>query len=141
MEKRMSIEINCLCGEIKATIKGKPIAQVYCHCDDCQAAFGGAYVGLALYPTESVTITEGTPTVWTYKSNPRRICNKCGTIVFTQPEGASFRGINQTLLPQDLFKASCHIQCQHSILPVVDDLPHYKGFPASFGGSDEVVDW
>lgn len=137
----MSIEFSCLCGEIKAEIDDEPIAQVYCHCDDCQAVFGGAYVGLALYPTESVKIVEGTPTAWTYKTNPRRLCKNCGTVVFTQPKDANFRGVNRTLLPKDSFKPSCHIQCQHATLPVVDDLPHFKGFPAAFGGSDETMDW
>ena len=25
--------------------------------------------------------------------------------------------------------------------PLSDDLPHYKGFPASFGGAEEFVAW
>jgi hypothetical protein len=137
----MSIEFSCLCGEIKASIACDPIDQVYCHCDDCQAVFGGAYVGLALYPTESVKILKGTPTIWACKTNPRRLCKKCGTIVFTQPEGASFRGVNKNLLPENVFKPSSHIYCQYSVLPVVDNLPHYKALPAAFGGSDETMDW
>lgn len=45
------------------------------------------------------------------------------------------------LLPKGLFKPAFHIQCQHALLPVRDDLPHYKGFPPLFGGSDEQVPW
>ena len=27
------------------------------------------------------------------------------------------------------------------VLPIRDNLPHYSGFPAAFGGSDDRVDW
>ena len=38
-------------------------------------------------------------------------------------------------------KPEFHINCRYVVLPVKDDLPHFKGFPAKFGGSDETVDW
>jgi hypothetical protein len=34
-----------------------------------------------------------------------------------------------------------HVQCQYAVLPVVDDLPHFKWFPPVAGGSNERVDW
>jgi hypothetical protein len=46
-----------------------------------------------------------------------------------------------SLLPKGSFSPTFHIQCQHAVRPVRDDLPHFKGFPASFGGSDEKVTW
>jgi hypothetical protein len=45
------------------------------------------------------------------------------------------------LLPEGTFKPTFHIQCQHALRPVRDDLPHYKGYPAPFGGTDETVNW
>jgi hypothetical protein len=42
-EKMKKTEIQCLCGAIKVQIKGDPVEQFYCHCDDCQAASGGPY--------------------------------------------------------------------------------------------------
>jgi hypothetical protein len=54
--------------------EGEPVEQFYCHCDDCQAISGGAYVGAPL-------------------------------------------------------------------LPIKDELPHFKGLPAKFGGSDETLAW
>jgi hypothetical protein len=33
------------------------------------------------------------------------------------------------------------MQCQHALLPVKDALPHFKGFPAAMGGSDERMPW
>ena len=34
----------CRCGAVEIEITGEPIAQFYCHCDDCQIVHGGAYV-------------------------------------------------------------------------------------------------
>jgi hypothetical protein len=51
------------------------------------------------------------------------------------------RGVNGFLLPADLFKPAFHSQCQYAVLPVKDDLPHFKGLPALFGGTDEPVGW
>ncbi|MEL6138284.1 MAG: GFA family protein [Cyanobacteria bacterium J06628_6] len=72
-------EISCLCGAVRAQLKGEPIAQFYCHCDDCQATSGGAYVGVAVYPTEAVQVTQGKLVTWTLKTLPRQRCATCGT--------------------------------------------------------------
>ena len=45
------------------------------------------------------------------------------------------------LLPKGEFNPTLHIQCQYAVMPVVDDLPHYKGFPPQFGGTSDLVDW
>ena len=42
-------EISCLCGAVKVRIKGEPVEQFYCHCDDCQAISGGAYVSVGSF--------------------------------------------------------------------------------------------
>lgn len=51
------------------------------------------------------------------------------------------RGVSGFLFPSDMFKPTFHSQCQYAVLPVKDDLPHFKGLPASFGGTDETVGW
>ena len=60
---------------------------------------------------------------------------------YAEPSDASLRSVTAYLLPPGVFRPAFHMQCQHALLPVVDELPHYKGFPALFGGSDEQVDW
>ncbi len=137
----MSIEVACLCGAVRLSLQGGPVMQFYCHCDDCQAVHGAAYIGVAVYPAEAVSVVEGTPTTWTYKSTPRARCPKCGTFLFAEVPGAPLKGVKANLLPKSMFTPSFHIQCQYAVLPVKDALPHYKAFPAVFGGSDETVDW
>ncbi|MBE9167977.1 GFA family protein [Pleurocapsales cyanobacterium LEGE 06147] len=134
-------EISCLCGSVKVQLKGEPTTQFYCHCDDCQATSGGAYIGIAIYPADAVSVTQGELITWTLKTLPRQRCSVCGTHVMAKVPGLAEYGVKANLLPLGTFKPECHIQCQHAILPIKDNLPHFKSFPTSFGGSDETVDW
>lgn len=136
-----TIPIQCNCGAIKLELTGEPLAQFYCHCDDCQTVHGGAYIPVAVYPRDAVRLVAGEPKQWKLKVTPRASCPECGTRLFADPPKAGFRGVLATLLPKGMFKPAFHIQCQHAMNPVKDDLPHYKSFPAMFGGSDEKVAW
>lgn len=135
------IDVQCRCGAVELGIASEPIAQVYCHCDDCQTAHGGAYALNAIYPADAIQITRGSPATSAVKATPRLHCGVCGTHLFTEVEAVNMRSLNAYLLPKGSFDPQFHIQCAHAVMPVVDDLPHYKGFPAVFGGDDEVMPW
>jgi hypothetical protein len=133
--------ISCLCGDVRVELAGDPIAQCYCHCDDCQRAHMAAFVPVAIYPVHAVKVVSGDPVSWNVERTPRTSCARCGTRIFAEPPGVGIRGVMALLLPPGSFKPAFHMQCQHAVLPIRDDLPHFKGFPAAFGGSDEKVDW
>jgi hypothetical protein len=135
------VTVSCRCGSVQLRIGAAPITQFYCHCDDCRAVTGGAFVPIALFPTDAVAVNGGDTFTWTYKVLPRTRCSTCGTFLFGEPDGLGMRGVSGFLLPSDMLKPAFHIHCRHAILPVKDDLPHFKGLPASFGGADETVDW
>ena len=61
--------------------------------------------------------------------------------LFAEIAGVGLRGVNAYLLRRDQFHPQFHVHCQHAVLPVLDQLPHYKAFPAAFGGADDLVDW
>jgi len=134
-------EIECRCGAVKLEIAGEPVVQFYCHCDDCQAVHGAAYVPESVYPAEAVRVVRGEPLTWRLKRNPRFTCGACGTRLFIEVAALGVRGVNGYLLPSGAFQPTFHMQCQHAVHPVKDDLPHYKARPPRFGGSDERVDW
>lgn len=137
----MTTEIFCKCGAVHLELRGAPLMQFYCHCDDCQAASGQPYVAVALFPAQAVTLTRGTLGSWTYKTMARHRCEQCGTTLMGEPPGLDFRGVRGDLLPPGLFKPEYHIHCRYAVRPMADGLPHYKQLPAQFGGSDEQVDW
>jgi len=133
--------VQCRCGAIEIELTAAPIAQFFCHCDDCQAMHGAAYVSESVYPADAVKIVRGTPASWTLKRNPRFTCPTCGTRLFIDVLARELRGLNGTLLPPELFRPAYHMQCQFAVSPVKDDLPHYKSRSPQFGGPDETVDW
>jgi hypothetical protein len=136
-----AITLSCRCGSVQLQISSAPVAQFYCHCDDCQAVTGGAFVPIALFPTDSVAVIGKNTFTWTYKTLPRTRCSTCGTLLFGEPPGLGMRGVSGYLVPADKFEPKFHNQCQHAVIPVKDELPHFKGLPASFGGTDETVGW
>lgn len=135
------MRVNCRCGTIELEIAAAPLAQFYCHCDDCQAVHGAAYVPESAYPADAVTVVKGEPASWTLKRNPRLFCRDCGTRLFIEVAALKVRGLNGYLLPAEAFRPQFHMQCQYAVRPVTDDLPHYRARPSQFGGSDERVDW
>ncbi len=137
----MNIETSCLCGQVRLQLEGEPKAQFYCHCDDCQAVHGAAYIGIALYHRTQVKILEGDTTTWVYKSNPRTRCANCGTILFGEPPGTSLRGVKANLLPEGVFRPEFHIHCRYTGIPLADHLPHYRDLQLMFRGSGETMEW
>ena len=136
-----TVDITCLCGSVQLRLSGEPAAQFYCHCDDCQATSGGAYVAVAVYPADAVSLTKGELVAWTLKTMPRKPCAVCGTHVLAEVPGGKQIGIKANLLPTGVFKPTFHEHCRYAVVPVADQLQHYKGYPVEFGGTDETVGW
>lgn len=135
-----TMTLNCRCGRVQLRISTTAVSQFYCHCDDCQATSGGAFVPIALFPSDTVDVRGDTFT-WTYKTLPRTRCSTCGTFLFGEPPGTGLRGVSGSLLPAGTFRPTFHNQCQFALLPVQDELPHFRSAPPMFGGTDERVDW
>lgn len=57
-----TVNLSCRCGSVRLRVNTAPIAQFYCHCDDCRAVTGGAFVPMALFPTDMVAVSGGDTT-------------------------------------------------------------------------------
>ena len=134
-------ETRCRCGAVQLTLSGEPVVQFYCHRDDCQAALGAAYVPSAIFPADAVKVTSGEPATNVIKATRRMRCGDCGVYLFAEIPSVGMRSVSGYLLADGAFTPRFHVQCQHAVLPVVDSLPHYKGFPPAFGGAEEFVAW
>ena len=74
----------CLCGEVRYSIAGDPVAQLFCYCTDCVKVSGAA--GYAAYVVQrgDLSIDQGVPTSYTVEArsgrkNTRNFCPSCGT--------------------------------------------------------------
>jgi hypothetical protein len=102
---------------------------------------GAAYVGAAMYLFAQIRVTAGVPHIWIRKHTMRGSCPRCATRVYAEPPGQWLRSIVASLLPAGVFQPAYHINCDSAVLPVSDQLPHYRGFPPDLGGSAERVAW
>ena len=131
----------CPCALVELTVRGTPLAQFYCHCDDCRKMTSGAYAAESVYRGNDVEVARGEPAVWTLARNPRHFCAACGGRLFIDIPSRNLRGVSAFLLPTEAFRPQFHVNCRFAVLPVRDGLTPYAGMPAAFGGSDETVDW
>jgi hypothetical protein len=136
----MITTIQCSCGAVEIQLTGKPVMQYFCHCDDCQTVHGKAYP-MSLYTALAVSVVRGDTAVFILRTSPRTKCKQCGTYLFAEVPGYSVRGVNADLLPEGMFNPEFHIHCRYAAVPIQDALPHYKGTPARFRGSDELMQW
>lgn len=98
------VEIGCLCGAVHIRIDGEPVVGFYCHCPDCRAAHGAAYVGVALYPSQAVQLASGEVATFAIENLPRAFCPRCGTRLFGRVPDADLSGVVAARLPEGSFR-------------------------------------
>jgi len=140
----------CLCGQVKYSLEGKPVAVVDCHCSQCRRAHSAPYAPLAIYETDKLKVTEGQAALNVYRTGGnefRYFCNKCSGKVYSHlrhfNKHAAFidnidgHGPDGKLRPE--FKPQFHIFYGSGILSVFDGLPKYETLPKGFGGDDKTL--
>lgn len=78
----------CLCGAIRYSAKGEGLAQVVCHCTNCQKQSGSAFSVLLKVKADDLTI-EGRPKVYADHGDSgavvnRHFCDNCGSPLFSE---------------------------------------------------------
>ena len=88
----MNIDGRCHCGRVTYQALIDPSLVRICHCVDCQSLTGSAYRVTVRASQKDVTITSGTPRIYTrYGDNGLKrfqyFCDECGSPLFTNGEG------------------------------------------------------
>jgi hypothetical protein len=50
-------KLTCPCGAVEITVRGIPVAQFYCHCDDCRTMTSGAFAAESVHRGDDVEVT------------------------------------------------------------------------------------
>ena len=71
-----------------------------------------------------------TPRFWTVS---------CGGHLLTAIPSFDVVDVFAATIPDFPFTPALHVHYAETVLPMRDGLPKFKGYPASFGGSDEMM--
>ena len=133
---------SCFCGAVQFQVSGDPVAQGFCHCDDCRHWSGSPLTAYALWPSDAVTVTAGSEHVTAYSKTgqaERQSCGKCGGTVMTVIAGAGLSDVYPHLLTGFSFQPEAHVHYGLRVVDMADGLPKFNDMPAEAGGSGEMV--
>ena len=138
----MKLTGKCFCGAVSIEASGAPEAMGYCHCESCRSWSGGPVNAFSLWKPEAVRITAGAEHVATFAKSPtsqRKYCSKCGGHLMTDHPPLGLVDVFAATLPTLAFVPAVHVNYAEAVLPIRDQLPKLKDFPAEFGGSGETM--
>jgi len=127
------ITARCGCGAVRFTSEAGPVAQVVCHCTDCQEATGAACARIAFFKQKASRVT-GDVTVRGFtagsgKRTARESCTRCGTLMFDRSDGfPALVGVMAERLDAPFrFEPACHVWTRSKRPDVVisDGLPQH----------------
>ena len=139
----------CTCGSVSFLVVGEPLAQFYCHCNDCSQYHSTHYVEVLVFPDkpdeeQHVKLTGGQDVLKSYVKDgqARYFCGECGTAVFNKKESTGTIGTFPVLLDGFKFQPTMHLYCSQSkafMRGITDGLPKFKGLPTELGGTGEFA--
>lgn len=98
----------CFCGAVRYRLSEEPLTLYACHCTDCQKRSGGAF-GLSMWVERAaLEVTQGEAVLQassTGDGRPRnaRICARCGTELWLEPENRPALAIARPAQPWFVF--------------------------------------
>jgi hypothetical protein len=131
----MEIAGGCHCGAIRYSIGGEALSHALCHCTDCRRHAGAPMVGWAMFRSDEVKVTRGTPRVYASSTDGRRqFCPDCGTGLFYIND-AMLPGIvdvqSATFDDPAMLPPRAHVQVADRLdwMKTAHELPAYERYP------------
>lgn len=137
-------EGSCLCGAVRFTVAGEPVAMGYCHCNSCRRWTGAPVYAFTMWPDQAVTVTDGANLLGTFLKTPdtvshRQHCRRCGGAVMIRHPAFGMVDVPAGLVAGLAFVPESHANYAEHVLRTADGLPKFVGFPEEFGGSGETM--
>jgi len=123
----------CYCGQVRFEVTLPSRFCAHCHCDNCRAAHGAAFVTWVGFPDAQFRLTagEGLRHYPTETGATRSFCDTCGTtLFFRSPRWAGEWHVTRQSIEGEIDRApAAHVYVDHgaSWYTITDDLPRYGG--------------
>ena len=132
----------CYCGAVDIEVRSEPLEMGYCHCENCRRYSAASVSAFTLWKPDRVKIIKGKEFLGKFKSSEisdRRYCTKCGGHVMLDHPTLGLADVRIGALRNFPFKPKVYLNYEETILPMRDELPKLKDFPAAIGGSGETL--
>lgn len=130
-------EGGCFCGDVRYRLNVEPGPIAHCHCTDCRASSGAAFVSWVAVPLTQFEWTAAAPATYVHASDTaprveRTFCRRCGTTLGFHRSGDADMDVTAASLDDasglnpgyHLFTASAA-----SWIQLDDDLPRHSRLP------------
>ena len=141
-------KFECACKKVKVQVSGAPVFQGLCHCVNCRDWYQLSPVSFAVFPANSVKVTEGSDNITEVSlvdpKLERLFCKNCGFRINTQHVEHGVQIVNVFNMENFEFKPVGHNFCKDAKPGSLerfkgDSLPKWLGAPPAFGGPDDRV--
>ena len=125
----------CGCHTVGYEVSDEFVAAYFCHCSNCRATTGSAFLPWGEIEPEKFRVTEGADSLtrrgdeW---ADHEARCAVCWSLVYwTTRKGAYVRVPYGTLIDEPALKPTAHmfVGSKASWYEIVDDLPQHNGYP------------
>lgn len=125
----------CSCDAVAYEVADEFVAAFNCHCSNCRATTGSAFLPWGEIEREKFTVTKGRESLTTLGDADAihaARCGACGSLVYwTAREGAYVRVPYGTLADEPTLKPTAHmfVGSKAPWYEILDDLPQYEEYP------------
>jgi hypothetical protein len=127
------IEASCLCGAVRWQLDGPIEWMAHCHCSRCRKAHGSAFATYVSSPAAGLS-RSGLEHIERYEApagGPRAFCKTCGSVVPSEPVGASVVTPAGNLLADPGVRPGAHIFVGSKApwFSIADEVPQFDAYP------------
>ena len=127
----------CACNAVLYEIPDEFVAAYNCHCSNCRALTGSAFLPVGRIEREKLTVTKGEASLMVIgdaDAHHAMRCGECGSLLYwTVRDGMYVRVAYGSLIDEPALKPTAHmfVGSKASWHEILDDLPQHDEYPWS----------
>ena len=131
------LKARCGCNAVAYEISDEFVSAFNCHCSNCRATTGSAFLPWGEIEREKLRVTEGAGSLKVIgdADRPREVrCGACGSLLYwTVRDGAYVRVPYGALVDEPALKPTAHmfVGSKAPWYEILDDLPQFDEYPWS----------
>jgi len=125
----------CACNAVAYEVSNEFVAAFNCHCSNCRALTGSAFLPWGEIEREKLKVTKGAESLLVIVGDLGRDhamhCGECGSLLYWTRDGTYLRVPYGTLIDEPALKPTAHmfVGSKAPWHEILDDLPQHDEYP------------